>query len=198
MSSWGKITAPLSLWADQTQAYLHDLNVWFKVCFTIYHVLSPARWMGWPCPSLSLGTSWSQWMHALGKSPRKPHLPGWMPRWNNILKLEYLRGESRQNKVENFWDNLWGAVGIWGGKKLLHSGTLLLICYIIKKSAKCQFIIIALWFTGFTCVLWVFIHSKLKCLPSDFQGSCNVFRFPLITVFYSDAGVLISEPIRAM
>lgn len=49
--------------------------------------------MGWPCPSLSLGTSWSQWMPALEISQRNECLPKWMQKWNNTWKVEYQIGE---------------------------------------------------------------------------------------------------------
>lgn len=65
-----------------TWSYLYDLIVWISVYLTCFFPVT-CRWMRWPCPSLSLGISWSQWMPALGKSPRKPHLPRWMPRWNS-------------------------------------------------------------------------------------------------------------------
>lgn len=62
------------------------LSVWLEIMnqslFNLFF-LSPARWMRWPCPSLSLGISWSQWMPALEISQRKDFLPKWMQRWNS-------------------------------------------------------------------------------------------------------------------
>lgn len=69
------------------------LRSFLFVYFFTYYFPSHGRWMGSPCTSLSLGISWSQWMHALGKSPRKPSIASWIPRWNCTWKLEYQRGE---------------------------------------------------------------------------------------------------------
>lgn len=79
----------------KTQSQLYDLPMSLR----IYFILSHTRWTGKPCTSLVRDILWYPLMHALGKSPKKTHLPRWMPGWSSTLKQGYQTGESGQKST---------------------------------------------------------------------------------------------------